>query len=57
MADDRDTVVGVLLGVAAAAAIGYFLSKVLGSTPPRCPQCGAYISNDARSCRNCGARL
>lgn len=55
--DPASAAVGILLGVAAAAAIAYALSRIFGGSPDRCPHCGAFVAEDASTCRNCGREL
>lgn len=55
--DPAAAAVGILLGVAAAAAIAYVLGRALGGDRDRCPECGAFVAEGAARCRNCGRRL
>jgi RNA polymerase subunit RPABC4/transcription elongation factor Spt4 len=55
--DSSSNAVGILLGIAGAAAIAYALSRIFDGDQERCPYCGAFVSQDSSICRNCRRRL
>ncbi len=53
-----DAIVGIVLGLIGAAAVAALLGSLAGSrTPPKCPVCGAFVSQDKTRCGRCGSSL
>jgi ribosomal protein L37E len=57
MGKDFDSLVGFILLLMGAAAVGKIISDATKKTPYKCPRCGEEIFQNQDSCPSCGSIL
>ena len=57
MGKDFDSLVGFILLMVGAAAVGKIINDATKNSPYKCPRCGSEIFQNQDSCSTCGSTL